>query len=103
MGCGGANGNGTDAVGSPGRVLSIQLVQGQRVTSLLAGAVIESLFSGQLLGFVLFPPNLLSSNSLFGLARAEQQTEKLRGETLVLMERCTLERLHKPHFFGKPG
>lgn len=49
------------------------------------------------------PPNLLSSNSLFCLAGAEQQTEKLRGETLVLMERCTLERLHKPHFVGKPG
>jgi len=66
MVCAGANGNGVDAVRSPGRVLSIQLVQVRSAPSLLAGTLIQSVFSAQLLGFILFPPNLLSSNSLYG-------------------------------------
>lgn len=40
MGCAGDNSNSVDAVGSPGRVLGIQLVKGWSLPSLLAGPLI---------------------------------------------------------------
>lgn len=91
------------AAASLGCVLNIQWVLGGSLPSLLAEVLIEALFYGHLLVFILSPPNLLRSNSSSCLARAEQQTEKQWEETSGLVEGCVLERLHKPHFFRKPG
>lgn len=76
---------------------------GRELTFPLSRGVNRGSFLWVSAGFHFIPPNLLRSNSFSCLARAEQQTEKQWEETSGLVEGCVLERLHKPHFFRKPG